>query len=98
MTMIQDPEGNETKRLLAYADFAGRRVLEVGCGDGRLTWKYAGPARSVAAVDLEAQDLRLATVDRPHDLATRLFFVRADSIQLPFAGEKFDRAVLAWSL
>lgn len=98
MTVQKDPEGNETRRLHAYADFTGRRVLEVGCGDGRLTWKYAREARSVTAIDLEAQDLRLAIIDCPSDLRPRASFVRADSIQLPFHKEKFDIAILAWSL
>lgn len=98
MTVQKDPEGNEARRLHKYADFTGRRVLEVGCGDGRLTWKYAREARSLTAIDLEAQDLRLATIDCPSDLRPRASFVCADSIQLPFHKEKFDIAILAWSL
>ncbi len=94
----QDPEGNERRHLHKYADFSGKRVLEVGCGDGRLTWQYAGRVRSVAAIDLEADDLRIASADRPSDLQSSASFVRADSIHLPFQKEKFDIAVLAWSL
>lgn len=98
MTVQKDPEGTESRRLHRYAEFAGRRVLEVGCGDGRLTWKYAREARSVTAIDLEADDLRLAVIDCPSDLRASTSFVRADSLQLPFQKEKFDLAVLAWSL
>jgi len=98
MTVQKDPEGNEARRLHKYVDFTGKRVLEVGCGDGRLTWKYAQAARSVTALDLDAQDLRLASIDCPSDLRTTTAFLRADSIQLPFHKEKFDIAVLAWSL
>jgi ubiquinone/menaquinone biosynthesis C-methylase UbiE len=98
MTMQQDPEGNEARHLLRVAEFDGRRVLEVGCGDGRLTWKYARRARCVTAIDLDPDDLRLATVDRPSDLEGAVSFARADSIRLPFAKEKFDLALLAWSL
>lgn len=94
----QDPEGNERRHLHKYADFTGKRVLEVGCGDGRLTWKYAARARSVAAIDLETDDLRLASADRPTDLESSVGFVRADSVHLPFRKEKFDIALLAWSL
>ncbi len=96
MPFQKDPEHTETKILHKYADFAGRRVLEIGCGDGRLTWQYAPKARFVAGIDLEADDLRLATIDRPSDLPAG--FARADSIHLPFAREKFDLAILAWSL
>ncbi|HUH97961.1 MAG TPA: class I SAM-dependent methyltransferase [Anaerolineales bacterium] len=97
MTLQKDPERTETKYLHRLADFAGRRVLEVGCGDGRITWQYARGARSVAGIDLDANDLRLATIDRPSDLESTVTFGRADSVHLPFAGQNFDIAVLAWS-
>ena len=61
------PNETETKYLHKFADFAGKRVIEIGCGDGRLTWQYAKSARLVAGIDLEANDLRLATIDRPSD-------------------------------
>ena len=95
MSLLKDPERTETKYLHKFADFAGKRVLEIGCGDGRLTWQYAKSARLVAGIDLEANDLRVATIERPADLPVS--FVRADSVQLPFIKEKFDLAVLAWS-
>lgn len=96
MALQKDPERTETKYLHKFADFNGKRVLEIGCGDGRLTWQYAKAARHVAGIDLEANDLRLATIDRPNDLPVA--FARADSIHIPFAKEKFDLAILAWSL
>ena len=96
MTLQKDPERTETKYLHKFADFSGKRVLEIGCGDGRLTWQYAKSARSVAGIDLEADDLRVATIDCPSDLPVS--FVRADSIHIPFSKEKFDITILAWSL
>jgi ubiquinone/menaquinone biosynthesis C-methylase UbiE len=95
MTLQKDPERTETKYLHRFADFTGKRVLEIGCGDGRLTWQYAKTARFVAGIDLEANDLRVATIERPADLPAS--FIRADSVQLPFIKEKFDLAILAWS-
>ena len=44
---MKDPEGAEVEALAALAVFSGKRVLEVGCGDGRLTWLYAHEAASV---------------------------------------------------
>ena len=92
----EDPEGTERRTLHNHIDFSGRRVLEIGCGDGRLTWKYAAKAGSVVALDLEHDDLRVAMADRP--AGRPISFLRADSIHLPFQKEKFDIAVLAWSL
>ena len=41
MTIRTDPEGNETATLFDLVDLDGAEVLEIGCGDGRLTWRYA---------------------------------------------------------
>ncbi len=97
MTVQIDPERTEIKYLRRFADFAGKRVLEVGCGDGRLTWHYAKSARRVTGIDLHRDDLRVAAIDRPSDLESKVFFARADSVYLPFAKETFDIAILAWS-
>ncbi len=100
MTVQTDPEGPEIKYLLRYGELErreGRRVLEVGCGDGRLTWRYAGTARQVMGIDLHADDLRVALVDRPADMASRVHFARADAVHLPLASQGFDLAIFAWS-
>ena len=98
MTLQSDPERNETKYLHKLADFAQKRVLEIGCGEGRLTWQYAKETRSTVAIDLDADALRVATIDRPSDLESKVHFSLAKSEQLPFSKETFDIAVLAWSL
>ncbi len=95
MTIQKDPERTETKTLHRFADFKGQRVLEIGCGEGRLTWQYAREASQVAAIDLDQDGLRVATIDRPSDFPVA--FARADSIHLPFSKEQFDLAILAWS-
>ncbi len=98
MTLQKDPERNEINRLRKYADLAGRRVLEVGSGEGRLTWQYAKRAESTVAIDLDRDSLRVAKVDRPYDLEGKVHLACADSHDLPFSKEKFDIAILAWSL
>ncbi len=97
MTLQKDPERTETKILHKYADFAGRRALEIGCGDGRLTWQFAKSASRVAAIDLDKDSLRVASIERPSDLEQTVAFSRADSVHLPFPKERFDIAILAWS-
>jgi len=99
MTVQIDPEGTESKYLHRYAEFerGTGRVLEVGCGDARLTWQYANAARQVTGIDLETDDLRVALIDRPANLAQRVSFARADAVHLPFKSGSFDLAVFAWS-
>jgi len=97
MTLQKDSERNETKYLHKYVDLADKRVLEIGCGEGRLTWQYAREARSTVGIDLDVDALRVARIDRPSDLENKVLFSRAASEQLPFAKETFDIALLAWS-
>ncbi|MCI0554509.1 MAG: class I SAM-dependent methyltransferase [Anaerolineae bacterium] len=97
MSLQTDPEGSERKYLHKFADFAGRRVLEIGCGEGRLTWQYAKVTDLTIAIDLDANALRVASIDRPSDLNNKVLFSQAESEYLPFRKETFDMAVMAWS-
>jgi ubiquinone/menaquinone biosynthesis C-methylase UbiE len=98
MSLQRDPERNEIRHLRKLIDLAGRRVLEIGCGEGRLTWQYAARTRSTVAVDVDHDSLRVAKLDRPYDLEGKVHLAGADSHHLPFSKEKFDIAILAWSL
>jgi len=97
MTIQKDIERNETRYLHRFADFAGKRVLEIGCGEARLTWQYAKETRSTIGIDIDADALRVAMIDRSSDLENKVNFSRAMSEQLPFSKETFDLALLAWS-
>ncbi|HSG44163.1 MAG TPA: class I SAM-dependent methyltransferase [Anaerolineales bacterium] len=98
MTLIKDPEGNETKYLYKIVDFAGKRVLEIGCGEGRLTWRYASASLSTIGLDPDKDSLRVAGIDRPSDLGNKVHFANAEAEHIPFRKETFDIAILAWSL
>ena len=98
MSLQQDTHHQESKILHQFADFSNKSILEIGCGDGRLTWQYAKGARSTVGIDIDSDSLRLARADTPSDLLDRARFLCAESEHIPFAKEKFDLAVLAWSL
>jgi ubiquinone/menaquinone biosynthesis C-methylase UbiE len=97
MTLQRDPDRIESKYLHSFADFTNKRVLEVGCGEGRLTWQYANKARSTIGIDLDADALRIAIYDRPSDLENKVHVSVAKSEQLPFSSSMFDLAIFAWS-
>lgn len=98
MSTLRDPEHLERKMLHQYADFSNRRVLEIGCGEGRLTWKYAGASTLTIGFDSDHSALRIARADAPPDLRGRVHFASASAKHIPFSKDTFDIAVLAWSL
>ena len=97
MTLLRDPDHNETKHLHRFADFTNRRVLEIGCGEGRLTWQYAKATQSTVGIDSDEDALRVAAADKPYNLENKVHFSCVASEYLPFSKETFDIAVLAWS-
>jgi len=98
MAFQKDPEKAEIKFLHKLLDFAGKHVLEVGSGEGRLTWRYAAPAHRVTGIDPDLDSLRVAYYDMPSKLRTTTTFTCASALNLPFPQETFDIALLAWSL
>jgi ubiquinone/menaquinone biosynthesis C-methylase UbiE len=98
MTLQRDPERNESKYLHTFTDFKNKRVIEIGCGEGRMTWQYAKATQTTIGVDPDKDALRVAKVDRPSELEHKVLFAGAASEYLPFSKETFDIALLAWSL
>jgi ubiquinone/menaquinone biosynthesis C-methylase UbiE len=98
MASVKDPIGVEARALAELADFDGKRVLEIGCGDGRMTFLYADQAREVLGVDVEEESIREARAALPDWLADRVEFRVADAQSLDVPRQRFDIAFLSWSL
>ena len=96
--MQKDPEGFEKKTLRKFVDLANKSALEIGCGEGRLTWKYADAPRLTVGFDPDHQALRVAQADCPQGLRDHIHFAQASASHIPFSKETFDIAILAWSL
>ena len=98
MDPIRDPEENEITYLYQLGRLDNERVLEIGCGDGRMTWRYTSRSASVAGLDPSPEKLATALADRPSNLAYTVSFIQGTAEVLPFADESFDVAIMAWSL
>jgi 2-polyprenyl-3-methyl-5-hydroxy-6-metoxy-1,4-benzoquinol methylase len=95
-----DPENNESRALFDLADFRDKHVLEIGCGDGRLTWRYANKAAHVTAIEPSAEPIALAMVNLPKNLQGRVEFHAAtlENFSANSAPSVFDLVILSYSL
>jgi ubiquinone/menaquinone biosynthesis C-methylase UbiE len=96
-----DPERNEVDALFKLArDLEGKRVLEIGAGYGRLTWRYASNAGEVVGIDPNAERIARAQNDMPKDLRGRVTMLETTleeyrrDVQAPL----FDVALMSWAL
>lgn len=100
--MELDPEGQELKALARHVDLRGRRVLEIGSGDGRLTRRYATLPALLVCRDPDEQAVRAARGTVPAVWAARgtvpaaLGVARVQALDL--ASEAFDTVLFSWSL
>jgi len=79
--------------VIGTAEFAGRTILEVGCGDGFYTFRIweLGRPRGLVALDAAEAAVRVAAVNlggRP------VRFLTADGHRLPFRDNSFDVVLL----
>ena len=94
--MIFDPERRELAALLKRLPARGRcHVVEIGCGDGRLTRRYATHVDRILAVDPDealTAAFRADGVDANVDLRT----MPVDRLEL--ADASVDAVLFSWAL
>ena len=86
----------ELETVRELVDVRGKRVLEIGCGDGRFSYLYARDAAYVLGIDPKRDDIRAARRARPPALANHVKFRVAKRISPP--RRRFDVALFSWSL
>jgi tRNA1(Val) A37 N6-methylase TrmN6 len=100
MSVHVDPEGNEISALFDLVDLQGREALEIGSGDGRLTWRYADRAAGVTAVEPFGGANERARREMPRHLreGVELRHATFEEFAAHQESSSFDVAILSWSL
>jgi len=95
-----DPENNESRALFEFADFTNKHVLEIGCGDGRLTWHYAEKAAQLTAIEPSAEQVATAKKNTPDNLQGKVEFHAATLEEFAAKSKPsiFDLVILSYSL
>ena len=94
----RDPEGVEAAAIAPTVDLAGKRILEVGCGVGRLTSFAAARATHVYAFDPDAERVSQAKTSLARELRDRVRFAAHGAEALDVPRRRFDLALCGWSL
>ncbi|SRR6266498_4476921 len=99
MTIRIDPEENEIWALRqSVEDWRNKRVLEIGCGDGRLTVRLARLGANILAIDPSAESIRVARSKKPARFTDQIRYSVGTAEQLKSKAESFDIVAFAWSL
>lgn len=100
MSIQLDPEGHEIAALFDLVDLEAKDVLEIGCGDGRLTWRYAERAAHVTAIEPFSDAIERARDGIPEALTGKvdLRHVAFEDFATASWPSTLDVAILSWSL
>jgi 2-polyprenyl-3-methyl-5-hydroxy-6-metoxy-1,4-benzoquinol methylase len=96
--VVIDPDGRELEALADVVDFTRLRVLDVGCGDGRLVWRIAPQAESVLGIDVDAELIETARRETPAALRGKVDLRETSVVELDEPPARFDLVFFTWSL
>ena len=98
MPLVVDPDGVETAAIRELVDVGGLRVLDVGCGDGRLSFVCSQQGATVLGIDPDEESIADAVAETPRSLRRRVRFKVADAAEAELPKREFDLALFSWSL
>jgi len=98
MTVRIDPEENEIRALKGVTDWHGKRVLEIGCGDGRLTRRLVRLGAVIHASDTDAGLIAKARKNLPKQFAKNIHYSVGQAERIDQPNESLDVVVFAWAL
>ena len=93
-----DPDGVELAAIRQLVDLRRLRVLDVGCGDGRMSFLCAREGATVFAFDPDEEEIAKARAETPRALRRQVRFQVANAAQIELPKGEFDLALFSWSL
>jgi ubiquinone/menaquinone biosynthesis C-methylase UbiE len=88
----------EVRLIQRFVGLRGRSILELGCGDGRLTRQLAPLASSVVAVEPDPPRVAHARRAAISEGISNATFHVGSAERLRIGGGPFDVALFSWSL
>ena len=97
-SLLRPPPAGELREYGGVALVRRKRVIDIGCGDGRMALGCAPYASEVVGVDPDPSAIRLARAKARQLGAANVKFQVGVAQELPFADGYFDVAILSWTL
>ena len=95
---LRPPPEDELREYGGFGLVRRKRVIDVGCGDGRMALGCAPYALEVVGVDPDPEAIRLARKKVRELGVTNAQFKVGVAQNLPFPDEHFDVVILSWTL
>jgi ubiquinone/menaquinone biosynthesis C-methylase UbiE len=97
-SLLRPPPEDELREYGGLGLVRRKRVIDVGCGDGRMAFGCAPYASEVVGVDPDPEAIRLARVKARALGHANVHFKIGVAQELPFPDEHFDVVLLSWTL
>jgi ubiquinone/menaquinone biosynthesis C-methylase UbiE len=96
--MVIDPDGVEPVTIQELVVLRGLQVVDVGCGEGRLSFACAEAGADVFGFDPDEDEIARARAETPRSLRKSVRFEVGDAAEIDLPPRKFDLALFSWSL
>lgn len=99
MALRIDPAKVEIRMLKQAVDWEGKHVLEVGCGEGRLTQRILSlGVRRIMALDTNAERISKAKRNLPEPLKRLVTFRTLQAEEIKYPSSTYDIVLFSWVL